>query len=134
MARIEYKYNPKSLRYEKIRKNSKYWVRRGTMFSLSGVLFGAVIYLLAYLFFPSLKERHLIIENTQLKNQYEVMNQRLNLALRVQIDIQERDDNIYRTVYGAEAVPENLRESGIGGANRYDIYEGYENSELVYLQ
>ena len=131
MAKLEYKYNPKTLRYEKIARNSSYWIKKGSTFSISGIIFGIVIYVIAYIAFPSLKEHHLMIENAQLKKEYEILNNRLGLVDEVLLDIQERDDNLYRTVYGANAISENVRKGGIGGADRYGKYEGYENSKLV---
>jgi murein DD-endopeptidase MepM/ murein hydrolase activator NlpD len=45
--------------------------------------------------------------------------------------IKERDDNIYRLIFGAEPIPESYREAGFGGVNRYKELEGYNESELV---
>jgi murein DD-endopeptidase MepM/ murein hydrolase activator NlpD len=46
-------------------------------------------------------------------------------------DVQQRDDNIYRTIFAAEPIPYSVRKAGFGGVNRYDILEGYNNSEIV---
>ena len=46
-------------------------------------------------------------------------------------DIQERDDHIYRVIFEAEPISDNIRKAGFGGINRYRKLEGYENSELA---
>jgi murein DD-endopeptidase MepM/ murein hydrolase activator NlpD len=46
-------------------------------------------------------------------------------------DLQKTDDNLYRTIFEAEPIPSTLREGGIGGVNRYESLEGYNNSNLV---
>jgi murein DD-endopeptidase MepM/ murein hydrolase activator NlpD len=45
--------------------------------------------------------------------------------------LQETDDNLYRTIFGAEPIQPTQRQAGIGGVNRYDELEGYNNSRLV---
>jgi murein DD-endopeptidase MepM/ murein hydrolase activator NlpD len=45
--------------------------------------------------------------------------------------IKERDDNIYRTIFGVEPISAAMREAGVGGINRYRELEGFNNSELV---
>ena len=48
----------------------------------------------------------------------------------VLIQMQERDNNIYRTYFEANPIPEEQRKAGFGGVNRYKYLEGYENSQL----
>ena len=45
--------------------------------------------------------------------------------------LQETDDNLYRTIFGAEPVQATQRQAGIGGVNRYNELEGFNNSKLV---
>lgn len=47
-------------------------------------------------------------------------------------DLENRDNDIYRTIFEAEPVPENIRQSGIGGVNRYKNLEKFkDNAEVV---
>jgi murein DD-endopeptidase MepM/ murein hydrolase activator NlpD len=46
-------------------------------------------------------------------------------------DLQERDDNIYRTIFEAEPLHSSIREAGVGGSDAYQDLEGMENSEIV---
>jgi murein DD-endopeptidase MepM/ murein hydrolase activator NlpD len=45
--------------------------------------------------------------------------------------LQETDDNLYRTIFEAEPIPATLREGGVGGVNRYKELEGYNKSDIV---
>jgi hypothetical protein len=47
------------------------------------------------------------------------------------VDLQKTDDNLYRTIFEAEPIPSTLRDGGMGGVNRYEALEGYNNSNLV---
>jgi len=41
-------------------------------------------------------------------------------------DIQRRDDEIYRIVFEAEPIADNIRKAGFGGVNRYKQLEGFK--------
>jgi murein DD-endopeptidase MepM/ murein hydrolase activator NlpD len=45
--------------------------------------------------------------------------------------LQETDDNLYRTIFEAEPIAKSEREGGIGGIDRYKELEGYNNSKIV---
>ena len=46
-------------------------------------------------------------------------------------DMAERDDAVYRTLLGAQPVPEHLRNPGIGGTDRNADVRGHIHSEEV---
>ena len=70
-------------------------------------------------------------ENSQLLAQYRILSKRLDEALLVQQDIQQRDDNLYRVILDAEPVSSEIRNAGYAGTNRYDELLKMENSELL---
>jgi len=49
---------------------------------------------------------------------------------KVLLSMEERDDNVYRAIFEAEPIDQNLRQGGVGGVNRYKYLEGYEYSDL----
>ncbi|MFC2116057.1 M23 family metallopeptidase [Bacteroidota bacterium] len=131
MARSKYRYNPDSLSYDRIRPSFK---KRFLIFmSYFSVVFS--IALLLNVFYSSVfdtpREKMLMRENNQLNLQYEILNQKIGKLEMVLEDIEKRDDNIYRTIFNADPIPSTLRNAGIGGVNRYEELEGYENSDLI---
>src|SRR5690606_25845937 len=46
-------------------------------------------------------------------------------------DMQKRDDNIYRVIFEAEPIPQNIRKAGFGGINRYAEFEKFESADLL---
>ena len=77
------------------------------------------------------RESRLQKENRLLQTQYEVLDLRLNNAMEILDDIQQRDENLYRAIFQAESIPESIRKSGFGGTNRYKQLMEASNSELV---
>jgi murein DD-endopeptidase MepM/ murein hydrolase activator NlpD len=83
------------------------------------------------IFFDSPKEKGLKRQISELKANYQIVNDELTKIESVLTDLQERDDNIYRTIFEAEPIHSNVREAGTGGTNNYRNLEKLENSELV---
>ena len=82
-------------------------------------------------FFDSPKEKILNREIKQLTTQYNIIQDKLQQVELVLDDIQKRDDNIYRIIFGADPIPKSIRKAGYGGINRYKDLSGYKNSELI---
>lgn len=131
MAKSKYRFNPESLSYDKIEHTFKEkLIKFLTYFSASLAL--TVIYHFVFTLFEDLpKEKILKRELTQMVLQYELMNKQLDQISAVLADIQNRDDNIYRTVFNAEPIPASIRTAGFGGVNRYTDLDGFDNSTIV---
>ncbi len=131
MSKGKYKFNPESLSYDKIEHTIKEkFIKFFTYFSASLAL--AVIYHIVFTLFLDLpKEKILKRELSQMKLQYEILNKQLNHISVVLADIQNRDDNIYRTIFNAEPIPSSIRTAGFGGVNRYNDLDGFDNSRIV---
>lgn len=127
----KYKYNPETLQYEKIKFSLKRTLIKLIPYTISSVIFGALIMFLYIVVFESPEEKVLRNENQYLKENFEKMNQRLTEADVLLEDIAERDNYIYRTTFQQDSIPFTIRNSGVGGTNRYKHLEGYESTEIV---
>ena len=126
-----YLYNPNTLSYERVYPSAKDRFF-GVLRHLSiGIVIGVGIFFIFSRTFDSPVESLLKKENKLLQTQYEVLSLRLNNALEVLDDIQQRDENLYRAIFQAESIPESVRKSGFGGTNRYEHLMSLSNPELV---
>ena len=96
-----------------------------------GMCLGAGSFIILLFIFGSPSEKELRIENARLLAQYNVLSHRLDEALGVMQDIQQRDDNLYRVVLQADPVSDAIRKAGYGGTNRYEQLMDMANAELV---
>ncbi|MBD81342.1 MAG: peptidase M23 [Crocinitomicaceae bacterium] len=131
MAGKKYKYNLKTLSYEQVELSARDRLLKLVTYAFTGVVFASIFITLTYFFIDSPKEKQLKRENQQLLLQYEILNGKMDQITEVISDLEYRDDNIYRVVFEAEPISENIRKAGFGGVNRYKYLEGYTNSELV---
>jgi murein DD-endopeptidase MepM/ murein hydrolase activator NlpD len=131
MAKPKYKYNPDSLSFDKIRLGVKEIILRSLAYLIGSVLIAVVLNFLFGLFFDSPKEKALKREIAQLNLQYDLVHREMGNLEKVIEHLQETDDNLYRTIFGAEPLQATQRQAGIGGVNRYNDLEGFINSKLV---
>jgi len=131
MAKKIYRFNAENLQYELIKPTFKSGLIKGISFVFVGLFFVSVVMSISYNFFKSPKEIVLQREIDQYRLQYSILNDRLDRLENVANNLQERDDNIYRVIFEAEPVPDEIREAGMGGSDRYSKLRGFKNSDLI---
>jgi len=131
MFRTKYKYNPKTLSYEKVEFTSQMLIRRALSYLFIGGFFAVIVVFLAFEFVDSPQEKAMRREIEQFKMQYKILNDRMEQYERVMADMQERDDNVYRVIFESEPVASSLRKAGYGGVDRYAKLDGYKNSDVL---
>lgn len=131
MFKAKYKYNPKTLSYEKVRLTTKGMIVKFFAYLSAGCIFSLLVIILAYNFFESPKERAQRREIEQFALQYKLLNDRIEQMSAVLADMQDRDDNIYRVILEAEPIPNSVRKAGYGGVDRYAKLGGYRNSSII---
>jgi murein DD-endopeptidase MepM/ murein hydrolase activator NlpD len=131
VAKVRYHFNTKSLSYERVKLGVKDRLLRFLSFAGTGIVFAAIGVVIAYNTIDSPREKALEREIDQLKLEYDLLNQRLFQMNLVLGELQDRDDNIYRVVFEAEPISDEVRKAGFGGVNRYEKYKGLENNDLV---
>jgi murein DD-endopeptidase MepM/ murein hydrolase activator NlpD len=131
MPQIKYKFNPDSLSFDKIRFGIKAILLRFLAYLIGSIIISLIYWAIFASFFDSPREKALKREVEQLTLQYDLIHREMANVENVLEDLQNTDDNLYRTIFEAEPIPATLREGGIGGINRYEALEGYSNSNLV---
>lgn len=129
--KAKYHYNTHTLKYERIEVTWKHRLIRlvgqgAAILTLTGILF-----IVAYYFIDSPKEKQLKREIYAMKFEYELLNEKLGNFQKILQGLQDRDDNIYRVIFEAEPIPSSIRQAGTGGSNKYDHLEYYDNKDLI---
>lgn len=131
MARAKYEFNKKTLTYEKVEERLKDKLKR-----IGGYTFGILVIIVATIntypiFIDSPKEAVLKEEINKLQFHVQSMNEEVSFLSERLEEIQKRDDHIYRVIFEAEPLPNYVRTAGIGGVNRYNYIDNFENADLV---
>ncbi|HOS84513.1 MAG TPA: M23 family metallopeptidase [Bacteroidales bacterium] len=131
MAKGKYRFNAESLTYEKIEHSTKKIVMIGVTYLVGFVTVGFIFMFTWLHFFPSAREHTLMDENAELRNQYSILDNRIQKLEGLLNDMAERDNNIYRVIFEANPIPQEIRNAGFGGVNRYAELQSKPNMEMV---
>jgi murein DD-endopeptidase MepM/ murein hydrolase activator NlpD len=133
MARIKYYYDTESCRYERIRTskwdifiNSLAFLTVATVIA-TGLVYGYMVY------FESPEEAQLRKENQELLMYYNLMGEDMESISKVLQGMQDRDDDIYRVIFGVNPLANEIRTGGTGGANKYRalMEKGLSREDLI---
>ncbi len=69
--------------------------------------------------------------NAEWNTRIDQMSQQLDRYEELLSMMEERDDRVYRSVYGLDEIPQVIRRSGFGGENRYANLEGTAVIDIV---
>ena len=129
-AKKKYKINPETLAMEQVESGLGYWLRQTGIYILGGIVLGVVFLYLFLVFFPSPREKQLLREKEALQSQMETLNRQVDQMQIVMTDLQQRDDNLYRVLFGAEPIPLNIRQGTQRKISYYEEIAQMTNSQL----
>lgn len=91
------------------KKELKRLVKRALWFVATAVAFAVLVIWIAFYIFDSPKEKMLRRENNELREALKEMDSRMKKMDVVLTDLEERDDNIYRSIFEAEPLAKEER-------------------------
>jgi len=132
----KYRLNKDTLAYEVVRTSrSGSVIKVLIFFALSVVL--TFFYLWLYLFvleLPLPKTYFLSRKNTSWNTKIELMNKRLDAYDEALASLQQRDDDVYRSVFGMKEIPAGVRNAGFAGDTRYEELEGVNDKLMASVK
>lgn len=70
-------------------------------------------------------------ESVELQSKMELLERKFEQHNRVLMELQRRDNYVYRPIFGMEEISQDVRNAGFGGVNRYSHLENLSNSNFV---
>src|SRR6187402_2005817 len=119
MAKIKYYYDTETCKYERVKTKSSDIVLNALGIFALIIMAAAGLMLLTFRYFPS--PRAIMQENKIAEQQFYItkLGRDVEQLNEILAGVEDRDDNIYRKVLGAEPIDNSIREAGIGGSERY---------------
>jgi len=120
MAKIKYRYNPETCKYEPWYLKGKQL--RTRVLSFIGVSFGIAVagYIGYFMNYGSLQEIVLSKKNQTLKAEWQILEEQITHSYGELHDLTEKDDNNYRVILDSSPLQPSIREAGIGGSEKLD--------------
>ncbi len=131
MAKQQFHFNEETLTFSQHKRTFGDRLRSFLMYLATSLFFAAIMFFVFSYFFDSPKERMLKRENAELLLQYEIINKQMDDMSGILSQLQERDDNIYRTIFEADPIPSTIRDAGFGGTYRYQDLKEMVASDLI---
>lgn len=131
MRKERFRYNPKTLSYEREEVSVGKRILRVLLWMAPSIVLGLV---LAFFFtrrIDSPKEKELKAELKKYEAEVVRMQSDINLINDVLNDIEKRDEDLYRMALYADKFPDELRRMGAGGSDKYAYLRKLPNSELL---
>jgi murein DD-endopeptidase MepM/ murein hydrolase activator NlpD len=119
MAKIKYYYDTETCKYERVKTKTSDIVLNGLGMMALVLIVAAAMVLAADQVLPSPKT--VILENKLAEQKFYVtkLDREIENLSEILTELENRDDNIYRAVLGAEPIDKSIREAGVGGSERY---------------
>jgi len=130
MKKIKYYYNTNTLRYEKLETPLHVKLLRVLGFISAAIVTSIIIVSFAYRYFPSTKEKALMQYNEQLQERYWVLDEQVAKMQQRMIQLEERDNDIYRTIFEANPIPDSMRAREMADQKEMEMVTSMTNYEL----
>ncbi len=131
MAKIKYRFDPNTLTYKKINRTSRKNLLQALVFFSVSVLMAIAFNVFFTSNFTTPKEQRLQHKNESLEFKYDMLSRKISHVNEVLNKIEQRDDNLYRPIFELDPIPNQFREAGVGGVNRYNDLEKYSDSKTI---
>ncbi|MEM8969321.1 MAG: M23 family metallopeptidase [Bacteroidota bacterium] len=133
MSKIKYYYDTETCKYERVQVS-----RWDVLLNISGfvvlvLVAGISLVIIFDTYFESPKAARLKKENEELTFYYDMLSKDMERANKMLESLQERDNNVYRTIFEAEPIPLSVRNAGVGGVDRYQklLENGLEREDII---
>ncbi|MFB1003821.1 MAG: M23 family metallopeptidase [Bacteroidia bacterium] len=126
MTKAKFRFNPETLEYERV--SSNYW---GIAAKVFGFLSLAVVIALvsAVVALDGNNTDELQHELSQQEIQVKLLKDK-SLAMQERLDdLAKMDDDVYREIFGADPISDDIRKAGTGGVDKYTALEQLSRGE-----
>lgn len=132
MSKEKYVYNEQSLQFEKLELTKGQKMFKLLRYTISVLFASGGLFGLAYLYLPTPKEKALERERQQLVYHYKNLQENYSELAEGLEDLQEKDANVHRMIFGISPMDEAVWNGGVGGAKRYPMLENFdETGEMI---
>ncbi|MFY7652836.1 MAG: M23 family metallopeptidase [Chitinophagaceae bacterium] len=109
MKKIKYYFNTHTLRYEKIETPLRVKLIRVLGFLAASIVTALIIIAISFRYVDSPKEKLLRQQNDDLNDNYQVLAERIKQLELKMDELENRDNNVYRSIFEATPIPDSAR-------------------------
>ncbi len=119
----QYILNRETLEYEEVEQLSttRRYIRTVVSYAVSSIsVFVLSLYLITDVFHTRTPKGMIVYRDySEWRSKLNLLERRLEAADQSLLDMERRDNMLYRSVFGMETIPDDIRNAGYGGVDRY---------------
>lgn len=131
MRKIKYYYNTHTLRYEKLETPLRVKLLRLFGFIATSIAMAILIVAVAFQYIDSPKEKILQQQNDDMTENYAVLQQRVAQLQKQTLELENRDNNVYRAIFESTPIPDSARLKEIEKTKEVQLVQSMGETELV---
>ena len=131
MKKVKYYYNTHTLRYEKLDTPLRVRLLQVIGFIAASIVTGLIIFVIAFQYIDSPKEKYLRQQNDDLKENYSIFIERIKQLELKMDEIVNRDNNVYRSIFQSQPIPDSARIKDMEQKKEVILVQRMGESELV---
>lgn len=131
MKNIKYYFNTHTLRFEKLVTPLRVKLLKVFAFFATAIVTAGIIVLIAFQYIDSPKVKLLEQENTDLKDDYTVMQQQVNQLQQKMDELLNRDNNVYRSIFESSPIPDSARLKAMEKSKEVQLVKSLNENDLL---
>ncbi|NPA43368.1 MAG: M23 family metallopeptidase [Chlorobi bacterium] len=128
MSKQKFTFDPLTLEYVPVKRNR---FKEILLFLVSALFFMGLGFLILPHYFDTPDEKALRRETAELKTHIQYLDDKYNQLEEVLAGIRQRDKNLYRLLFEADPIPDEVRQAGFGGADFYEMLRHSDNETIL---
>ncbi len=131
MKNIKYFFNTHTLRFEKLVTPLRVKLLRVFAFFATAIVTAGIIVVIAFQYIDSPKTKLLEQQNADLKDNYTVLQQQVNLLQQKMDELSKRDNNVYRSIFESSPIPDSARLKAMEKSKEIQLVTSLGETDLV---
>ena len=131
MKKIKYFFNTHTLRFEKAEVPLRVRLLKTFGFVLASLITAIIIVLLIFQYVDSPKEKLLRQQNESFKANYSVLQDRVKQLELQMVELENRDNDVYRSIFEADPIPDSARVKDMLAKNEIRLIQSLSNTALI---
>ena len=131
MTKVRFYFNTHTLRYEKLEVPLKVRLLRFFGFMALSIVIASIIVFISFQYIDSPKEKLLRNENEDLKENYSILEKRIQELNGQVAELENRDNEVYRAIFESTPIPDSARQKKMAEKKEVQLVQSMSKTELV---
>jgi murein DD-endopeptidase MepM/ murein hydrolase activator NlpD len=131
MKKIKYFFNTNTLRFQKIEVPLRVRLLQLFGFIAASMTTGFIIVILIFQYIDSPKEKLLRQQNQSYRENYSVLQDRVKQLELQMAELENRDNEVYRSIFEADPIPDSARLKEMATKNEVRLIQNLSSTELT---